>query len=68
MSKKEDKEKEKTHPKKAEDNNFECNVSDIDLLFNTSFIFYTISLYVTLFSTRFAFQLSTVRTSHIFFR
>ena len=39
MSKKEDKEKEKTHPKKAEDNNFECHVSDIDLLFNTSFIF-----------------------------
>ena len=35
MSKIEDKEKEKTHPKKAEDNNFECHVSDIDLLFKS---------------------------------
>ena len=25
--------------KKAEDNNFECHVSDLDLLLNTSFIF-----------------------------
>ena len=39
MSKKEDREKEKTHAKKAEDDNFECHVIDIDLLFNTSFIF-----------------------------
>lgn len=39
MSKKEDKEKDKTHAQKVEDNNFECRVSDIDLLFNTSFIF-----------------------------
>ena len=52
------KEKEKTHAKKAEDNNFECHVSDIDLPFNTSFIVLH----------HLAFRLSTVRTSHIFFR